>query len=107
MAARRYNCAMDMRERIEQRLGALGKSVRGASLEAGLGETTLRNYLKGMTNSMTVDNVEKLAPVLDASVRWLMFGDEAEIINLWERIPIRDRDLARDMLETIISRKAK
>ena len=95
---------MDMRQRIAERLENLGKSTRGASIDAGLGETTLRNYLKGMTQSMTVDNVEKLASVLEVSPRWLMFGEDTEVVNIWDRIPLEQREQAKDILKTFAKR---
>ena len=94
----RHIQAVDIRERIEQRLAELGLSVRGASLAAGMGETTLRNYLKNMTNSLTVESVEKLAPVLKVSPRWILFGESAEVVNIWDRIPADQQRLALDIL---------
>lgn len=91
---------MDIKDRIRSRLKSLGISVRGASLSAGLGETTLRNYLKGMTNSMTVESLEKLAATLEMSPAALIYGDTAEVVNIWDRIPEERRPLARDVLES-------
>lgn len=95
----------EIRERIQDRIDGLGLSVRGASISAGMGETTLRNYLKGMTESLTVESVNKLAPVLKVSSQWLLTGVSAEVVDLWERIPIGQRDLARDLLERLAERK--
>jgi transcriptional regulator with XRE-family HTH domain len=91
---------MDARDRIRARLDSLGISVRGASIAAGMGETTLRNYLKGMTKSLTVDSLEKLADVLEIAPTSLLYGDSAEVVNIWDRIPEDRRPLARDVLES-------
>lgn len=98
---------MDMRDRITDRLDKLGLSVRGASVAAGLGETTLRNYLKGMTASLTVETVERLAEVLECSVQWLMSGTDAQkVVSIFDRIPEDQRDQALRVLETFAKGEA-
>lgn len=95
---------MDIRERIRQRIEALGLSVRGASLAAGLGETTLRNYLDGMTESMTTRSVEKLAPVLETTSEWILGGEaprqSAQVIDIWDRVPLDRREQVLQILQT-------
>jgi transcriptional regulator with XRE-family HTH domain len=92
---------MDMRDRINERLEKTGLSVRGASIAAGLGETTLRNYLKGMTASLTVESAERLAAVLDCSATWLMTGTEPQkVVSIFDRIPEADRAQALRVLES-------
>lgn len=92
---------MDMRDRIKDRLDQTGLSVRGASVAAGLGETTLRNYLKGMTASLTVETAERLAEVLECSATWLMTGtDPQKVVLIFDRIPEADRAQALRVLET-------
>lgn len=96
---------MDIRTRIQELIDAdPALTVRGVSLKAGLGETTLRNFLKGMTLSMTVDNVEKVAAVLGKSARYLLYGDEGEVSYIWDRIPEKKRDQALRVLETFAER---
>jgi transcriptional regulator with XRE-family HTH domain len=97
---------MDVRDRIRSRLADLGLSVKGASVAAGLGETTLRNYLDGMTVSLTVKTANKLAPVLKASAQWILYGETAEVVQIWERIPADRRQQAIDILETFTGEKA-
>lgn len=92
---------MDMRDRITERLDKMGLSVRGTSIAAGLGETTLRNYLKGMTASLTVESAERLAAVLECSATWLMTGTEPQkVVSIFDRIPEADRAQALRVLET-------
>lgn len=92
--------ADQIRERIQAQLDKLGLGVKPASELAGLGETTLRNFMKGMTRSLTVESVGKLAPALGVSSRWILFGETAEIINTWEKIPPERREHALDVLRT-------
>src|SRR5688572_26325712 len=97
--ARGHYRPVEIRERIRARLDELGLSVRGASKAAGLGETTLRNYLDGMTQSLTVETANKLAPILKASAQWILYGESAEVVQIWERIPAVRRPQARAVLE--------
>lgn len=100
---------MNIRDRIRQRLDALGKSPRAASLEAGLNTHFLQKYLspKNPNHSIKVENLQALAPVLETTPEWLLSGvgsdvrdpDLAAVINIWDRIPERDQDTARRMLE--------
>jgi transcriptional regulator with XRE-family HTH domain len=63
-------------DRIGERLKATGKSERGASEEAGLSGSTIRNLREGKVASPRLDTIRKLAAVLDTSVEWLAFGTE-------------------------------
>lgn len=96
----------EIRQRIREKLEEHSLSVRGAALAASLGETTLRNFLDGMTQSLTVETVTKLAPVLKASVQWILVGETAEIQDLWDHVPIDQRPLARRVLEPFATRKS-
>ncbi|QOF71446.1 helix-turn-helix transcriptional regulator [Aminobacter sp. SR38] len=71
----------DLATRIQQRLSELGKSARGASLEAGLSDGFIRNILTGKSTSPRGDTLEKLAIVLGTSEAWLLRGEPAEIEN--------------------------
>lgn len=93
-----------IRARIQARLDDLSLGAKTASITAGLGETTLRNFMKGMTKSLTVESVEKLAPSLKVSVRWLLFGESAEVVNIWDRIPVDRREQALEVLRTFENR---
>jgi phage repressor protein C with HTH and peptisase S24 domain len=63
--------------RIKARLDALGKSARGASLEAGLGASTIRNVLEGRSQSPRGVTLAALARVLETSESWILHGDPA------------------------------
>jgi len=64
----------DLARRIQERLDALGKSPRAASLEAGGSSDLLRGVLRGRVKSLKGDNATKLAEVLGVSVEWLLTG---------------------------------
>ena len=61
-------------ERIKERLGATGKSVRKASLDAGMSETALKDLLANPKQFPKLDTIEKLAESLEAEPAWLAFG---------------------------------
>ena len=74
---------MDMRARIEQRLGDLGLSPWAASLKAGLNTHFLQAVLSGKSESPRGLNLEKLARALETTAQWLMdgTGDPAQPID--------------------------
>lgn len=39
-----------------------------------MGQTTVRNFLDGMTQSLTLDTVQKLEEPLGVSAEWILFG---------------------------------
>lgn len=47
----------------------------------GVGQTTLRNFLEGFNNSLTVETLSKLSEPLKTTEKWLLFGDDAEPIS--------------------------
>lgn len=88
-----------IRARIEERIKALDLSVTAAAEQSGLGKTTVRNFLKGMTRSFTVGTAHKLAPTLKVSPQWLLYGEDgAEIIGIYSRVPPSRRSLAKKVL---------
>ncbi|MBY3332508.1 helix-turn-helix transcriptional regulator [Rhizobium laguerreae] len=62
----------DLADRIRSRLEHLEKSAASASLEAGLGRSAITDILSGNTGSPRVSTIEKLAPVLETSVSYLL-----------------------------------
>jgi SOS-response transcriptional repressor LexA len=64
--------------RIERRLAELGKSARGASMEAVNSSDLIRNWQRQPEVMPGIDSIEALAPVLDTSPCWLAFGIETE-----------------------------
>jgi phage repressor protein C with HTH and peptisase S24 domain len=69
---------MDIVQRIKHRLEVLGKSARGASLEAGLSSAFIRNILQGKALSPRGENLSKIARALHTSEVWLMRGEGPE-----------------------------
>lgn len=97
----------DLVERIEEALEETGLSARKASLDAGLSHRFLTDLLGGVKRSISVENAEKLAPVLNRTPEYLAFGrgakrpGGADIVNIWDRIPNGSRDEARRMLNSL------
>ena len=70
----------EIRARLRARFKDLGLSATGKWLkDCGIGQTTVRNFLDGMTQSLTVDTVVKLAPALKTSEKWILFGDSQDV----------------------------
>lgn len=97
---------MDIRDRIQQRLDALDMSARAASLEAGLNTHFLQKYLSNPDHSIKVENLRRLAPVLETTPEWLLSGIGPEhqdpelekLRGVWEQIPERDHGTALRVL---------
>lgn len=71
----------DIRARVSKRFKDLGLPLTGKwLLDHGIGQTTIRNFVEGPTQSLTVDTVAKLAGPLKTTEHWLLFG-EREGIN--------------------------
>lgn len=67
----------DMRRRIKGRMTDLELSLTGKWLkEHGIGQTTIRNFLDGMSSSTTTETLSKLAGPLKTTERWLIFGSD-------------------------------
>lgn len=79
-----------------------GLKERRVSLDAGLSDSMLNKFLAGKTQSITVDNLEKIAKALGVSFRFLMFGDQEDekLHYIWDYIPDRRRAQALKVLET-------
>lgn len=67
-------------ERVKKRLALLQppKSMRAVSLEAGLGETFVRDLKREPDQSPRTDNLRALAAVLGCNFRWLAEGEGPE-----------------------------
>lgn len=70
--------------RIQERLAATGKSVRGAALDAGLSETALKDLLANEKQSPKLDTIEKLAKSLGSDPAWLAYGVSGDIVKAQE-----------------------
>lgn len=76
-------------DRIRERLSATGKSVRRASLDAGMSETALKDLLANPKQFPKLDTIEKLAESLDASPEWLAFGVGKDVREAKEQTAVR------------------
>jgi transcriptional regulator with XRE-family HTH domain len=63
-----------LRDRIQARLAALGKTPRSASIKAGMGPTAIRDLFRRPDNSPSLETIRKLARSLDTTAEWLAFG---------------------------------
>jgi len=68
-------------DRIRKRLAAVGKSPRGASLEAGLSERFITNIFDGKSVSPRADGLAKIARVLKTTEVWLLREEGPEEIS--------------------------
>lgn len=82
-----------LKSRVRNRLAELGKTPRGASVDAGLHPDTIRNVLRERSKTPRIDSLSRLARALDCSIDWLMTGDvprpepepePAMPLGLWE-----------------------
>jgi DNA-binding Xre family transcriptional regulator len=104
-----------IRERISERLEAVGLKVQSASIKAGLSQTTLRDFMVGRAKSITLRTLTKLAPVLECTSEWLHTGRDAEpnsdgdpktaeLRHIFEKMDERDRSIVLDLARNL-SRK--
>jgi transcriptional regulator with XRE-family HTH domain len=70
---------MSLRQRILDRLEAVGLSPQAASLAAGLSRDAIRNVLRARSPGATMATLAKLAPVLGVSVAWLA-GQQTSLV---------------------------
>ena len=71
---------MSMKQRIRERLEALGKKARAASIEAGLNTHFLQRVLAEENAAITTENLIKIAKVLETTPEWLLTGKAFEDI---------------------------
>lgn len=72
-------------ERIEERLDALGLKAAPAATMAGLSSSAIRNIKRAVESGkggVTINTLERLAPVLGVTPAWLIGGDEAPMVPL-------------------------
>jgi phage repressor protein C with HTH and peptisase S24 domain len=68
-------------QRIEKRQNVLGLSAAGASLAAGLSKAYIKNIKEGKSRSPRVEELTRLAVVLQTTVEWLTTGEGIEDIR--------------------------
>ncbi|MEL6758433.1 MAG: helix-turn-helix transcriptional regulator [Pseudomonadota bacterium] len=103
-----------IRDRILERLEVLDLSMRKASLDAGLGETAIRDLIRNPDQTPSMRTVIKLSAALETSVDWLIHGaertkvdvdkvDEEMIVEIWARLSTMARmSLRKTMLAHLI-----
>ncbi|MEL6569369.1 MAG: hypothetical protein AAFQ22_13195 [Pseudomonadota bacterium] len=101
-------------ERVQEALSEADLSPRAASLAANLSARFITDLIDGSKRSISIENAKALAPILNRTPEWLAFergpkrpGEEkgAEIVDIWDRIPLSDRGSARRMLEGLAEPK--
>lgn len=65
----------DILARIDRRLDAVGLSASAASEKAGLSKDAIRNIRRGLSRGGKVETLQKLAPVLDTTLAFLLGHD--------------------------------
>lgn len=80
-----------LKARVRERLKALDKTPRAASVDAGLHPDTIRNVLRERSRKPRADSLAKMARALECSVDWLMDAQAAPGVaeppqpaGLWE-----------------------
>lgn len=93
---------VDARNRLKQLIESRDDlSYANVAKAAGLSNSAVQKYCTGAVQSMTIDNLEKIAKAAGVSMRWLLFGeDDTNVISIFERIPRGQRKQALKVLET-------
>jgi transcriptional regulator with XRE-family HTH domain len=94
---------MDTRQRLRKLIEQSDTlTFVNVSIRAGLSDSAVHKYCTGRTQSMTTDNLQKVAVAAGVSFRWLLFGDEdTSVMHLFERIPADRRAQAISLLESM------
>lgn len=80
----------------------VGLKVQQASLKAGLGQTTLRDFMVGRAQTITLRTLSKLAPILDTTAEYLHAGASVESGRVSEIDDILDH-LAPESQELVLN----
>lgn len=93
---------MDARNRLKRLIDSRDDlSYANVAKAAGLSNSAVQKYCTGAVQSMTLDNLEKIAKSAGVSMRWLLFGeDDTNVVSIFERIPKSQRQQALRVLET-------
>lgn len=92
---------VDARNRLKQLIDSRDDlSYANVAKAAGLSNSAVQKYCTGAVQSMTIDNLEKIARAAGVSMRWLLFGeDDTNVVSIFERIPAAQRKQALKVLE--------
>lgn len=90
-----------IRKRVMKALDDSGLSRRQVSMDAGLGETYLRDYLSGRYGDISVQKLTALAAALKKSPEWLLSGEgdeapaggaeAAEVLSIFPKLSAKGR----------------
>lgn len=69
----------ELQARVKRRMSDLGLNAYLCAKKAGLGETYVRDIIRGKTRRPSADNLAKLAAVLDTSTKYLMGDDNVAV----------------------------
>lgn len=96
---------MEMRERLKTYIEETdGLSYTNVGKGAGLSNSAIQKFCTGATNSITIENVEKIARSMEVSLRWLLLGEGEPkssngITYMYDRIAPEQQSLAFDILK--------
>ena len=93
---------VDARNRLKRLIESRDDlSYANVAKAAGLSNSAVQKYCTGAVQSMTIDNLEKIAKAAGISMRWLLFGeDDTNVISIFERIPKSQQAQALRVLES-------
>lgn len=96
---------MDTRQRLRKLIEQSDTlTFVNVSVRAGLSDSAVHKYCTGRTQSMTTDNLEKVARAAGVSLRWLLFGvDNSAVEAIFDRIPLERQQHAIEYLESMAS----
>lgn len=67
-----------LQKRVRMRMDELGMNAFQTAKKAGLGDSFVRDILRGKTRSPSSENLAKLAAALETTPEWFIIGKEAE-----------------------------
>lgn len=67
-----------LQKRVRLRMDMLKLNARQTAIKAGLGESFVRDILRGKTRSPSSENIAKLAAALETTPEWFIIGKEVE-----------------------------
>ena len=87
-------------KRIAERLEALGKSASAASMQAGLGRSSIRDILSGKAKNPRIDTLRNLAGPLQCSIEYLLGESDVLDGTLLPRVPGDGRAVSAVLMDS-------
>lgn len=66
-----------LKKRLKIRMDFKGMNARQLAMKAGLGESYVRDILRGKSQKPAAENLEKLAAALETTIDWFIAGNES------------------------------